>query len=216
MTHLKRIAMPKSFPLRRKGREKFIVSSIGNAREVPLLLILRDICKVAKTRKEAKTLLNAGEILANGKKVSDERLSMHLFDTLSIKKLAKHYRIILKNNKFSIQEISEKESHTRTCKIINKKILSKGKVQLNLDNGYNIISDLKAAANDSVILDFQTGKITRHLPLREKMHVEIIGGSHTGVKGIINRIEGSKAEIKIKEGIITIPIKNILVVENEG
>lgn len=214
MTHLKRIAMPKSFPVRRKGREKFIVSSIGNAREIPLLIMLRDICKLAKTRKEAKTLLRAGEILVNGKKISDEKFSMHLFDTLTIRKLAKHYRVILKNNKFSIEEISEKEVSARICKIIGKKLISKGKIQLNLDNGYNIISDMKASLNDSVLFDFKTNKIAKHLPFKERAHVEVIGGSHIGVKGVINKIEGRKIEIKTKEGIITIPIKNTLAVED--
>lgn len=215
MTHLRRIAMPKSFPLNRKGREKYVIAQIGNAKTIPLLLILRDILKIAKTRKEARALLKAGEILVNNKKTVDERISVHLFDTVTIIGLQKFFRVILKNNKFSLVEINEKESLIRVCKIVSKKILSGGKVQINLDNGYNLLSDLKAAVNDSVIFDFKENKIIKHLPLKEKASVEVIGGSHIGTKGILNKMEGRTAEIKTDNSVIKIPLANVLVVENE-
>lgn len=214
MTHLKRIAMPKSFPVRRKGREKFIVSSIGNAGTIPLLLILRDVCKLAKTRKEAKILLRAGDILVNGKKADNEKLVLHLFDRVTVSKLGKTYKVIIRNKKFCVEEADEKEALIRICKIIGKRLIPKGKVQFNLDNGYNIISDLKARVNDSVIFDFKTNKIVKHLPFKEGMHGEIIGGSHTGARGAIIKIEGRSVEIKTKEGIISVPIKNIRAVED--
>ena len=199
MTHLRRIAMPKSFPLKRKGREKYVIAQIGNA----------------KTRKEARALLKAGEILVNDRKTNAERISVHLFDTVTIIGLQKFFRVIFKNNKFSMVEINEKESLTRVCKIVSKKILSGGKVQINLDNGYNLMSDLKAAVNDSVIFDFKANKIIKHLPLKEKANVEVIGGSHIGTKGILNKMEGRTAEIKADNSVIKIPLANVLVVENE-
>jgi small subunit ribosomal protein S4e len=215
MTHLRRIAMPKSFPLKRKGREKYVIAQIGNAKTIPLLIVLRDILKIAKTRREARALLKAGEILVNNRKTDDERISVHLFDSVTITRLQKFFRVILKNNKFSLGEISEKESFTRICKIVSKKILSGGKVQINLDNGYNLPSDLKAAVNDSVIFDFKANKIIKHLPLKEKASVEVIGGSHIGTKGILNKMEGRTAEIKADNSVIKIPLANVLVVENE-
>lgn len=215
MTHLRRIAMPRSFPLKRKGRQKYVVASIGNDRTIPLLLILRDICKVVTTRREARIILRGGDVFVNCKKTCNDKLSINLFDTVSIPRLNKHYRVIFDNNKFALKEISEKESGTRICKIINKKVISKDKVQLNLDNGYNIISDLKAAVNDSIIFDFKTRKILKHLPLKEKVNVEVVGGSHTGLKGIVNEIKENKVELKTEDKKLQIPVKNILVVENE-
>ena len=106
MTHLRRIAMPKSFPLKRKGREKYVISQIGNAKTIPLLLIVRDILELAKTRREARTLLKAGEILVNNKKTNNERISVYLFDTITITRLHKFYRVILKKNKFSLDRKS--------------------------------------------------------------------------------------------------------------
>lgn len=215
MTHIRRIAMPKSFPLKRKGREKYVIAQIGNAKTIPLLLVVRDILNLAKTRREAKILLKAGEILVNNKKIDNEKTSVHLFDTIAISKLQKFYRVILKKNKFSFREISEKESLIRVCKIVSKKILSGGKVQINLDNGYNVLSDLRAAVNDSAIFDFKANKIIKHLPLKEKVNVEIIGGSHVGATGILNKIEGRTAEIKAGNGVIRIPLENVLAIENE-
>lgn len=213
MTHLRRIAMPRSFPIRRKGTEKYIVAAFASESVIPLLPVVRDILGIAKTRREVLILLRNSAIHINGKKTTNEKLGMHLFDTIALPALDKYYRMILKKGKFAVESISEKEASTRICKIINKTKVNKGKVQLNLDNGYNLLADLKAAVNDSVVLDFKTGKIARHLPLKEKASVLIIKGSHSGEQGAVIKIKGNNVEIKINKGNVTIPIKNILVTE---
>lgn len=215
MTHIRRIAMPKTFPIKRKGTEKYIITSVGNSKKIPVLLILRDILGIAKTKKEAKMLLRDEEIIVNGKRARDERLNLHLFETLRIPKTGKSYKIVMKNRKFAVEEISEKESGSRICKVIGKKLLRKGKIQINLDNGYNILSDINPKVNDSVIFDFKSGKITKHIPLKEKANVEVIAGSHAGFRGTAGRIEGKTAEVKKGSETIKVPAKNVLVIENE-
>ena len=52
--HLKRQNTPKSWPIHRKGT-KYIVRPQFNPRKgVPILILLRDMLKVAKNRKEVK------------------------------------------------------------------------------------------------------------------------------------------------------------------
>ena len=46
--HLKRIAMPKNWPLPRKGKKKFVPYG-KNA--IPLLVIVRDMLKITHTKK---------------------------------------------------------------------------------------------------------------------------------------------------------------------
>ena len=126
MTHLKRQKVPKNWPLNRKGTT-FVVKGTNLKSGLPLLVVLRDILKIAKTRKEVKTALNSKFILVNSKPAKDEKNSMTLFDTLSIIPSKKHYRLVFnEKGKFGLEEIKENESLKKIAKTVDKKVL-KGK-----------------------------------------------------------------------------------------
>jgi small subunit ribosomal protein S4e len=209
MSHMRRIAMNKAFPLAKKGREKYVITSLANSKSIPLLLVIRDLLGIAKTRKEALILLRNGEISVNGIKRSDLRFAVTLFDVVSTKKTSKSYRLVMKTKKFSLEE--GKFGTDRICKIIGKKINNKGKMQFNLDNGYNIISAIKANTNDSLIYDFASNKISKHIPLKEGSKVEIIGGKNIGKEAVVKKINGNKVVLSVENSTTEIPSKNILV-----
>ena len=114
MSHLKRHAIPKSWPIQRKGTAFVVQPNVGFADSLPVLIILRDILNVAQNRKEAKKMIHMKNILVNGKEdIEKIRLSneVHLFSqtTMSVKEyndLAE--AIILKMNK---QGIPDAKSH---------------------------------------------------------------------------------------------------------
>src|SRR3989344_7923422 len=110
--HLKRQKVPKSWPIFRKGT-KYVVRPKSNLqRGIPLLIVLRDMLKVVQNRKEAKRIIHAREVLANNKQVSDEKMSVSLFDTISLVPMKKYYRVeLLNGGKFSLSEIKENESN---------------------------------------------------------------------------------------------------------
>ncbi|MBI5148391.1 30S ribosomal protein S4e [Candidatus Pacearchaeota archaeon] len=219
MDYLKRLAMPKSWPLpRKKGIGKYITKPKASLeRSVTLLVILRDILKIAKIRKEIKKIVHEGEILVNSKKASNERLPVQIFDTIGIPKIKKFYRLNLsKSGRLIVEEINETESHKKICKIVGKNTLKKKKLQLNLNDGRNFFSN-EGHVNDSVVIDLKQNKIIKILHLKEKANVRIINGKMTGTEGIISKIqgEGKKRIIQIISGKRTIKStpENMLVIE---
>lgn len=213
--HQKRHKVPKSWPIPRKGTT-FVVSSRFNPEKgVPILIVLRDMLKVAQNRKEVKRALHLKYILLNNKIVMDEKNSALLFDTITIIPSKKHYRIELSDKgKFTATEIKEAEAGKKVSKIVNKKMVKGKKTQLNLLEGRNILSEEKCNVNDSVLIDFKTGKIIKCLALKEKSNIVVFGGKHSGEKGEIKKLklerkmakvmsEGKEIEVLIKQIIVT-------------
>jgi len=212
--HLKRMAMPRSWPLPRKG-SKYVAKllpgkKIGYA--LPIIVILRDILKMAATKKEVKKILFAKEVLVDNKIVKDMSFPVGLFDIIALPKISKYYRMgFSKKGKLKIEEIKENESYMKPCKIIGKKMLKKGKMQINLYDGKNFLYK-EGKVNDSVIVDLKQNKIVKHLPLKEGFSVYVMGGKYIGVKGKVVKREGNFVTIKDSKQI-KIAVSNIFVIE---
>ncbi len=216
MSHLKRQKVPKSWPIHRKGTAYVVKANFNNQNGVPILIILRDMLKLAQTRKEVKKIIHSKQILLNGKIVIDEKNNALLFDILTIIPSKKHYRIELSNRgKFKVEEIKDSESNKKVSKIIDKKTLRGKRTQLNLGDGRNFISDIKCNVNDSVLIDLKNKKIEKCLPLKEKEKAIVFKGKHSGEKGIIKEINQEKKVIKLNvdEKEISVLTKQLIVLE---
>jgi len=214
--HLKRQKVPKSWPIARKGTTYVIKPNFSLQKGIPILIVLRDILKIAQNRKEVKKALHLKQILVNSKIAINEKNSVLLFDTITIIPSKKNYKLALtEKGKFKVEEIKEKESLSKIVKIVNKKTLKGKKTQLNLSDGKNILSDLKCNVHDSVILDLKDKKIIKILPLKEKANAIIFAGKHSGIKGVINKIklEDKIAELNINEKNVNVLIKQLMVIE---
>lgn len=216
MGHLKRQSTPKSWPIERKGTT-YIVRSNFNAKEgIPVLVILRDILKLAENRSEVKRIIHSKQILVNEKNVRDEKNTVLLFDTINILPVKKCYRLELSDKgKFYLNEIKENETEKKISKITNKKTLNGKKVQLNLSDGRNFLSDIKCNVNDSVVINLKEGKIEKCLPLKEKTKAVVFAGKHIGKSGEIEKLNLEKkiAIVKINGKEINILINQLMVTE---
>lgn len=214
--HLKRQESPKSWPIYRKGT-KYIVRPISGIQNgVPLLLVLRDLLKIAKNRKEVKRAIHMKNIMVNNKPVRDEKNSLFLFDTLSIIPLKKNYRLeILNNGKIGVSEIKESEANHKIVKVINKKMLRGKRMQLNMSDGRNFLSNIECNTNDSVLVNFKEKKIEKCIPLKEKAEVFVFAGKHAGKRGRANKIDEIKkmAEVSIDEKPVNILIKQLIAIK---
>jgi len=216
MSHLKRQKVPKNWPVQRKGT-KFVVRPRFSFEEgLPLLVILRDVLKVAQNRKEVKKAIYSKNILLNNRELKDERTNALLFDTITLVPSKKSYKLgLLKNGRFDLEEIKKGEENQKIAKIVNKRTLKKKKTQLNLSDGRNFISDIKCNINDSVLINFKDKKIEKCLPLKEKEKVIIFAGKHSGATGKVNKIkkERKMAELDIEGKKINVLIKQLMVIE---
>jgi len=216
MSHWKRQSTPKSWPIERKGSTYVVKPRFSIEEGIPILVVLRDILKIAQNRNEVKRIIHLRQILVNERLVTDERNNLLFFDTLNIIPLKECYRMELnENGKFFLSKIKESEANKKIAKIINKKMLKGKKIQLNLSDGRNFISELKCKVNDSVEVNLKEGKIERCLPLKEKIKVVIFAGKHIGKKGEVEKLdlEEKIAKVKIHGKEINILINQLMVVE---
>lgn len=209
--HLKRHAAPKNWPISRKGTT-FVLKS--NSKGMPVLVLLRDLMKIARTRSEVKQAIHKKHIFISEKPVHSEKKSLELFDTLTVVPSNKSYKLVLSpKGKYDLEEVKSSETKSKISKVIGKKILKNKKTQVNLSDGRNYLSDLKCAIGDSVIVDLEKKKISKILPVKEKSDILVTGGKHAGTKGKIMKIvEGTKmVEIESEDKKFRALIKQIMV-----
>lgn len=213
--HTKRSTIPKSWPVARKGVPYVIKPNFEFELGMPLLVIIRDVLKIAHTKKEVKQVVNAKGVLVNTKPAKDVGHSVLLFDTIAFPLEKKYYRMEMNElGKFELKEIKENEASKKVSKIINKKMLKGKKIQINMLDGRNILSKEKCKTNDSVIINFNDGKIEKILSLKEKAEVLIFEGKHAGEKGIVHSVDDKKKMVEIQLGKekVSILIKQVVVI----
>ena len=216
MAHLKRHKVPKSWPIPRKGTKYVVRPNFNIEKGIPILIILRDILKVAQNRKEVKKAIHSRHILLNNKAVRDEKNNALLFDTIEIVPSKKYYRIELsEKGKFKVQEIKQSDVDKKISKVVDKKILKGKKTQLNLSDGRNFLSDIKCNVNDSVLVDFEKNKIEKCLVLKEGAKIIVFAGKHSGETGTIKKIMPKRkmAGLEMEKKEVNVLIKQLMVVE---
>jgi len=218
MTHVNRQNIGKFWSVPRKGTKYLAVASHNKSDSIPLVIILRDILKIIRNKKELKRLINEKKIQVNHKEIRNTNYPIGLFDVINFTEAKKNYQATFSEHKKMIfEEISDKESETKIFKIINKKILPGKKIQFNLMHGKNIISNEKVNTGDSVLLNLKDNKIAKIIPMEKGNNVFVIKGKHAGHKGKIEDImdRGGKTIVKIisDEGKVNVWIKNIIVTE---
>lgn len=215
MTHQKRQKVLKSWPIARKGT-KFVVKSLhSHNKGIPILIAIRDMLKFAQNKKEVKKIIHSKKLLINNKPVKEYKNSVQLFDVLKIADKDIAYRLELTENGKFVFNLIKENIDKKISKIIDKKILKKGKKQINLFDGKNFLSDIDCSTNDSVEIDLKNKKISKCLPLKENAEVVVFAGKHSGKKGKISKIdkENKMANIKINEESINVLIKQIIVIK---
>ncbi|MAG38737.1 30S ribosomal protein S4e [Candidatus Woesearchaeota archaeon] len=183
--HLKTQKAPRTWPIKRKNT-KFISRPNPSAHSLelslPLVIVLRDLLKKAKTNKEVKNILHNQDIFVNGKNRNNNKFSMGLMDVLSIKKENEHYIMLINSqNKLYLHPISKKSSLQKTSKIKDKKIGKNGIIQLNtLDGRTILIKKSDGKPGDSVVLSIPSQELLRTLKLEKGAKVLLFKGKHVG------------------------------------
>lgn len=187
--HTTRNEMPESWPISKKGTKYLGISNHAKKESIPFARLMKDILKLAKTRKEVKHILSTKKIKINGRIIIEEKFPVQIADIISLGDSGKTFRAIIKNKKFSAEEVKGKDTQTKIVKVIGKRLLQGKKIQLNLRDGQNIITNEKIAVGDSILLNFDSKKIERVFPLKEGCNIEVISGGYMGKEGKLIRVE---------------------------
>ena len=203
--HMKRLAMPKTWPIPKKVHLWATKQSAGAHSvdsSMPAAMILRDMLKVCDTAKEAKKIIAARDLIVNGKAVKDAKTPVGLMDVVSLPKSGANYRVLLTSKgKLTLVPITADDARWILCRIENKTKVAGGKIQLNLSGGRNVLIDEnKYSTGDSVKLCLETNKIVADYPLAENAVVLVISGRHIGA---IETVEKYTVVNRPTENIVT-------------
>ena len=220
-SHLKRLAMPRSWALPRKTtiwvtRPRPGAHSLEMC--MPLTIILRDVLEHARNAREVRRMLHLRQVMVDGKVVSDPRRGVGIMDVLTVGE--DNYRCVLdERGKLRYRRISKKDASWKVCRIENKSTIKGGKIQLNLHDGRNIIVEKGSySTGDSLKLEIPTQAIKKHLQFTEGSKAYLIGGSHIGevanVSEHLVKRSSMPNEVLFTEGFGTIS-DNVFVVSKD-
>lgn len=211
--HLKRYFAKKTWKIKRKGIKFITKPSPGPHKtemSLPLNVILRDILKYANTNREVKFIIENKNVAVDGVRRKDYKFPVGLFDVLSLSEIDEHFRIILDNKgKINLIKIKKDESMLKPCKITGKRS-AKGKTQLNLYDGKNMIvtkDDFKVGDTVLITLGNKNFKIKESIKLDKNSLIYLTGGKHIGQIGRVQDIIGNRIIYKTESGEVIETLK---------
>jgi len=182
--HMKRLAMPRSWPLPRKTSIWVTKAAPGaHALELcmPLVVVIRDILGYAKSTREVRHILHNNLVSIDGRICKDSRRGVGFMDVLTLGE--ENYRCIVdRKGILRYRQISKKEAGTKVCRINGKTTIKGGKTQLHLHDGRNILTDDAAEYNtgDSLVLALPSQEIKEHIRFSDGIKCYLTGGAHVG------------------------------------
>ena len=189
--HQKRISVPNSWQISKKSNKWVTATRPGphnKQQSVPLGVLLRDMLGIVDTRAEAKRVLSEGSILVDGVIRKDLRFPVGLLDVITIPLENVAYRMLLdRKGRLEVHKLEGTDAN-KLCRISNKTVIKGGAVQLNLNDGTNLIASDDYKTKDSLILSLPDKNIVKHISYKVGNLAIIVGGKHTGEIGTIKEI----------------------------
>jgi len=210
---LKRIAAPSWWPIERKTH-KFVTTVHGpHSEALPLQVLVRDVLGLASTAREARNIINAGNVLVDGKIRKDVKFGVGPMDVVEIPTIKKSWRVVPRNG-LTFVETSGSDAKLKICKIKDKKILKGGKVQLNLDDGKNILNSEKYSTKDSLLIELPTQKIVDNVKFAKGNLALVTGGKKRGTLAKIKEIDHANSRVWMENDEVNFetPIRNVIMV----
>jgi len=200
--HLKRLNAPKHWMLDKLSGIFAPKPSPGphKTREcLPLLLILRNRLKYALTGKEVQQILKQRLVKVDGKVKTDTTYPAGFMDVVEIEKTDEHFRLVYDTKgRFVVHRISREEAAYKLCKVKRLDVGKGGVPHVTTHDGRTIrYPDPEIKANDTVMLDIETGKIKDFAKFDVGNLVMITGGHNNGRVGTIVHREKHKGSFEI-------------------
>jgi small subunit ribosomal protein S4e len=215
---MKRLVAPKFWPIEKKTRKFVIEPRPGphlKSKCIPIGLVLRDMLNYAQTLKEVKEILQSRTVKVDGRIIKDYSFPVGLMDVISIG--SEYYRVLPGKKVLYLKKIGKEEAKIKLSMIKNKSCV-KGKTQLNLHDGKNMIAEKDSyKTGDVVVIDLEKG-IKEVLKFEKGATVLITDGHNIGSVGKIEKIIVTKStqpnqiKIKLEDKDVAIPKDYVFVV----
>jgi small subunit ribosomal protein S4e len=189
--YLKRYAAPRSWTLLRKETTYVMKTRPGphGAQEsVPLGMLLKQLGH-ATTTSEAKKILQRQTVIIDGRRVKDHRFPVGLMDVLSLPAVEESYRMTLDQKGRLVLVKADKKTTIKPCRVIGKRAISGGKLQLNLFDGRNVLTDKSdVRVGDTLVLELPAQRVGDALALKPGATILLIAGKHVGKIGKVDSV----------------------------
>ncbi len=190
--HIKRLAAPKSWPIKRKVNTWITRPSAGPHSlntSMPLGTILKEFLGYVQTTKETKYVLTNGKVSVNGKVRKSQKFPVGIMDVLTVAE--DNFRIIInKKGKLIPVKIPNTEAKLVLKKVSKKTSLKGKKTQVNFEDGSNLLSKEKYQTGDTVV--FSDNKVKDHLKFEKGAMIYITAGKQVGQVGVIKELKEKK------------------------
>ena len=192
-SHIKRLVMPRSWPLTRKTNiwaQKPNPGGHNTEMCMPLGIVLRDVLGIAHNMREAKRILNSRNVSVDGRVETDRSRGVGLMDVLTVGDY--NYRCVLDTNgKLRYRSIAKKAAGSKICKVMGKTTIKGGKTQIHLHDGRNITVDdsPKYKSGDSLVISLPDQDVSSHIAMKKGALAYLTGGSHIGETAVIQSQE---------------------------
>lgn len=197
--HLKRYKAPENWPVHTKVNKWTVKTGPGSHaldKSMPLLIVVRDILKIADNSREAKIIINKGDILVDGRPRKDYKFPVGFMDVIEIPKSEKVYRILPdEKGRLILHPITKENKSFKLCRVVDKTTLKGSKIQLNLHDGRNCLTEDEYNTADVVKLNIPEQEIEDHIKFENGSLVLVTGGKHIGEMGSIKEITITKSSM---------------------
>jgi len=200
--HLKRLAAPSHWPIKRKELTFTVRSSPGPhpmEESLPLAIVLRDVLKLTGSYNETRRVIARGAVKVDGRVSRNYKHPVGLMDVIEIPEVDMRFRVIPSpTHLLTLHPISQEEAAVKLCKIVGKTTVNNGHIQLHLHDGRNLlyrVDDPKKppkenySCGDSLLISLPGQAILARVPLKEGITAIITGGIHNGFIGKLIKID---------------------------
>ena len=221
-TITKRQMAPAFWEIGRK-QKKFVLSTDSgthsSARAYPLGIVLRDILKVVNAMREAKHVVNVGDVKIDGVIRKNVNFPIGLMDIIEISSIDKTYRMVPKDGLIVKPiEIPKEEKTQKLCKVTRKLTIKNKKLQYGFHDGRTLINEQKINVHDTCLITVPEQKITKLVKLDKGSIVLVISGDNAGTVAKVDEIRDGTfilpkhVLVTFKDRKVELPIDMVMVV----
>ncbi len=201
-TYQKALTKPKTWKGVLVRKEKYVMKANPRGYQKELVIpagIVLKLLGLAKTTREVKNILQNKKVQVNSKKINTVKFGVGFTDVIDVEGLK--YRCNLDAWGELIFEPANEDYNLKPVKVIGKTTLKGKKIQINFNDGSNILVDdvKKYGIGDTIVLELPDKKIKEALALKEGANMILTKGKHSGDRGTIIEIKGKYVIYEDKE-----------------
>ena len=210
--HLKRLAVPITWNVKRKA-SGFVTRPHGYLEyALPVAVIMKELLGISSSRSETKKIMRDGKVLVDGKTVRDDKLPVGIMSVISLGEAGDFRMLLNRQGYLFLKKTDSNETGVKPCKIVSKKTVKKGRMQLGFHDGRTSVSEIKGSRiSDTVVFSLPDFKVRKHLKLEKGAGVYLTGGSNVGSTGVVENVSGS-VTVRIGEAVVEASKDNVFVI----